>query len=320
MATPRHPFRSRAPRHQIENLAVAQCDSGPDPRALAAADRSSCEARSSANFPTRDTRLRHRRFRREVTDMAENGYRELRLAVLIDADNVSSKFIKEMMEEVSKYGTPTFKRIYGDWTNTSLSGWKQVLNEHAISPVQQFSYTSGKNSTDSALIIDAMDILYTRRVDGFFIVSSDSDFTRLATRLREEGARVFGMGQKKTPPAFIKACDKFIYIEILAPRTATTRRAPGEEPARGRRKPSLDEDDSFHDLVRNTLDDLADEDGWVFMGQLGNGLLRKRTDFDPRNYGFSKLTDLVESLPYVEVLARQTNPGGKKHPCVRLRD
>ncbi|HMC97330.1 MAG TPA: NYN domain-containing protein, partial [Flavobacteriales bacterium] len=140
--------------------------------------------------------------------MAELNNKDLRLAVLIDADNVPSRSVKEMMEEMSKYGTPTFKRIYGDWTNTALSGWKQVLNEHAIVPVQQFSYTSGKNSTDSALIIDAMDILYTRRVDGFFIVSSDSDFTRLATRLREEGMRVFGMGERKTAAPFIKACEK----------------------------------------------------------------------------------------------------------------
>ena len=147
--------------------------------------------------------------------MTNPDFKELRLAVLIDADNVPSTRIKEMMEEVSKYGTPTFKRIYGDWTNQMLSSWKRVLNEHAITPIQQFAYTSGKNATDAALIIDAMDILYTRRVDGFFLVSSDSDFTRLATRLREEGVRVFGMGEKKTPKAFIKACDKFIYIEIL---------------------------------------------------------------------------------------------------------
>src|SRR4030095_6668670 len=141
--------------------------------------------------------------------------KELRLAVLIDADNIPYSNIKGMMEEIAKYGTPTFKRIYGDWTKPTLTGWKTVLLENAISPVQQYSYTIGKNSSDSALIIDAMDILYTGRVDGFCIISSDSDFTRLATRLREAGMKVFGIGEKKTPPAFIASCNKFIYLEIL---------------------------------------------------------------------------------------------------------
>src|SRR6478609_3831494 len=141
--------------------------------------------------------------------------KDLRLAVLIDADNIPYSNVKGMMEEIAKYGTPTFKRIYGDWTKPTLSGWKTVLLENAITPIQQYSYTSGKNSSDSALIIDAMDILYTGGVDGFCIVSSDSDFTRLATRLREAGMKVFGMGEQKTPTAFRAACDKFIYIEIL---------------------------------------------------------------------------------------------------------
>src|SRR6266568_2337244 len=138
-----------------------------------------------------------------------------RLAVLIDADNVPYANIKEMLEEIAKYGTPTFKRIYADWTKPTVSGWKTVLLENAITPVQQYSYTTGKNATDSAMIIDAMDILYTGRVEGFCIVSSDSDFTRLALRLREAGMKVIGMGERKTPVAFISACDKFIYIEIL---------------------------------------------------------------------------------------------------------
>src|SRR6187431_3218366 len=142
--------------------------------------------------------------------------KDLRLAVLIDADNVPSRLINGILEEIAKYGVPTFKRIYADWTKPHVAGWKAVLLDHAITPVQQYSYTTGKNSSDSALIIDAMDILYSGKVDGFCIISSDSDFTRLATRLREAGMKVFGIGQKKTPNPFIVACDKFIYMEIIA--------------------------------------------------------------------------------------------------------
>jgi hypothetical protein len=242
--------------------------------------------------------------------------KELRLAVLIDGDNVPAKHVKEIMEEVAKYGTPTFKRIYGDWTNTRHGGWKQVLHEHAITPVQQFSYTTGKNATDSALIIDAMDILYTRRVDGFFLISSDSDFTRLATRLREEGMRVFGMGEKKTPPSLIKACEKFIYLEILAPARPATKRSGGDEDRR-RRAPHGDERE-LHELVRTSLEDQADEDGWLSMGQLGTSILRKSPDFDPRNYGFGKLSDLVATMPFVEVVGRPTGSGNQRQIYVRL--
>lgn len=249
--------------------------------------------------------------------MAELNNRELRLAVLIDADNVPSRSVKEMMEEMSKYGTPTFKRIYGDWTNTALGGWKQVLNEHAIVPVQQFSYTSGKNSTDSALIIDAMDILYTRRVDGFFIVSSDSDFTRLATRLREEGMRVFGMGERKTAAPFIKACEKFIYIEVLRQPEPTTARGNSRVAPAPKRK--VFRDAELEALVLSTIEDLADEAGWVDMGNLGNGLLKKRSDFDPRNYGFKKLTDLISAMHGVVVEARSTGQGNVKHYYLRLK-
>ncbi|MEO8590584.1 MAG: NYN domain-containing protein [Flavobacteriales bacterium] len=242
--------------------------------------------------------------------------KDLRLAVLIDADNVPSRSVKEMMEEMSKYGTPTFKRIYGDWTNTALSGWKQVLNEHAIVPVQQFSYTSGKNSTDSALIIDAMDILYTRRVDGFFIVSSDSDFTRLATRLREEGMRVFGMGERKTAVPFIKACEKFIYIEVLRPEPVAARSLGKGQPVQ---KPKAFRDPELEALVISTIEDMADDAGWVDMGGLGNGLLKKRSDFDPRNYGFKKLTDLIMAMHGVVVEARSTGQGNVKHYYLRLK-
>ncbi len=249
--------------------------------------------------------------------MAELNTKELRLAVLIDADNVPSRSIKEMMEEMSKYGTPTFKRIYGDWTNTALSGWKQVLNEHAIVPVQQFSYTTGKNSTDSALIIDAMDILYTRRVDGFFIVSSDSDFTRLATRLREEGMRVFGMGERKTAAPFIKACEKFIYIEVLKPEPPAARSTGKGRPVE---RPKVFRDAELEALVISTIEDMADDTGWVDMGGLGNGLLKKRSDFDPRNYGFKKLTDLIMAIHGVVVEARSTGQGNVKHYYLRLKN
>src|SRR5688572_5414871 len=207
--------------------------------------------------------------------------KELRLAVLIDADNISYTNIKGMMEEIATYGTPTFKRIYGDWTKPILYGWKTVLLENAITPVQQYSYTTGKNSSDSALIIDAMDILYTGRVDGFCIVSSDSDFTRLATRLREAGMKVFGIGERKTPPAFISACDKFIYIEILKgsndaskrkPTTSDTRRNPRRKgksvPAENVETAETPQEErrTLINLVSSTINDLADESGWVFLG------------------------------------------------------
>src|SRR4051812_34842218 len=188
--------------------------------------------------------------------------KDLRLAVLIDADNVPYSNIKEMLEEIAKYGTPTFKRIYADWTKPTVSGWKGVLLENAITPVQQYSYTSGKNATDSAMIIDAMDILYSGRVDGFCIVSSDSDFTRLAIRLREAGMKVFGIGQKKTPVPFISACDKFIYIEILSEQE------PSEEDDSKKRKAKAISfqkiDKGVIKLIRSSINDLADESGWAF--------------------------------------------------------
>jgi len=238
---------------------------------------------------------------------------ELKLAVLIDADNVPYGAIGEMMEEVGKYGTATYKRIYGDFTSNRLQGWKDVLNEHAITPMQQFSYTQGKNATDSALIIDAMDILYTGDVDGYFIVSSDSDFTKLATRLREKGKRVYGMGEKKTPKPFITACEKFIYIEVLrheSPKARTgkeTKEARGGEPEQA----AVVADKSLRKLVLSTIEDFADEKGWLPMAALGNSILKKKPEFDARNYGFKRLSDLVKALPYVDVQERQTTSGNK---------
>jgi hypothetical protein len=263
--------------------------------------------------------------------------RELRFAVLIDADNIPSSGVKGMLEEIAKYGTPTFKRIYADWTKPHVSNWKLVLLEHGITPIQQYSYTQGKNSTDSALIIDAMDILYTGRVDGFCIVSSDSDFTRLATRLREAGMKVFGIGEKKTPVPFISACDKFIYLEILkknnapvAPAKPSPRRK--QDPPRSEPSPALHPphhesapepvsrvDRMLIKLLTESINDLADESGWAFLGSLGTLLLKKQPDFDPRNYGFSKLLTLLKSIPELEIDQRKSAKSNSTHVYVRVR-
>jgi uncharacterized LabA/DUF88 family protein len=243
--------------------------------------------------------------------------KEIRLAVLIDADNVPYSNVKGVMEEIAKYGTPTFKRIYGDWTKPTVSGWKNVLLENAITPIQQYSYTTGKNSSDSALIIDAMDILYSGKVDGFCIVSSDSDFTRLATRLREAGMKVFGIGQKKTPHPFMAACDKFIYMEIIAvPEVAepNTQKAKVVKPP----KPAVDKlSRETLKLIASSIDDLADENGWAFLGDVGNLLLKKQPNFDPRNYGFQKLTPLIKSLNQFEIDKKETDKAGIKLVYIR---
>jgi len=222
--------------------------------------------------------------------------KDLKLAVLIDADNVPFANVKEMFEEIAKYGTPTFKRIYADWTKPTVSGWKKVLLENAITPIQQYSYSAGKNSSDSALIIDAMDILYTGKVEGFCIVSSDSDFTRLATRLREAGMKVIGIGEKKTLPPFIIACDKFIYLEILKPEPVVTeeisnKKEPGTKTTQAK-EPLSKVDPVIIKLFTDSVSDLADENGWAFLGELGNLMLKKKPDFDPRNYGFAKMLPL----------------------------
>lgn len=248
--------------------------------------------------------------------------KELRLAVLIDADNVPSANVKAMLEEIAKYGMPTFKRIYGDWTKPHLSGWKGVLLENAITPVQQYSYTVGKNSSDSALIIDAMDILYTGRVDGFCIVSSDSDFTRLATRLREAGMTVIGIGEKKTPAPFIASCNKFIYIEILHRDVRPVPAVKGRSQARTRSRvaepagpPAVDP--KLESLVRHNINDLTESDEWVSLGALGNHILKKQPEFDPRNFGHKKLIDLIKSIPQVEIDERPSAKKGVTHFYVR---
>ena len=292
--------------------------------------------------------------------MPQQNDQSLRLAVLIDADNASRTAMRDVMAEIAVYGTPTVKRIYGDWTTPNMASWKPILLENAITPIQQYSYTTGKNATDSAMIIDAMDILYTGSCDGFVLVSSDSDFTRLATRLREAGKKVIGMGEKKTPNPFIVACDKFIYIEVIraeakealakaeqeAAQAAEPAPAPKTEPvpaktAKKSRKKTAEPapapvpepepepqpspgpaqkkvpKEVVH-LIADAMDMIADEDGYAFMGELGNLLIRQQPDFDPRNYGFSKLTQLIKSIDRFEVDVRQTSNPHTKH--IYLRD
>ena len=233
---------------------------------------------------------------------------DLKLAVLIDGDNIPAAYVKEMMEEIAKYGIPTIKRIYGDWTKPHLSKWKNVLLENAITPIQQYGYTTGKNATDSAMIIDAMDILYSEKVNGFCLVSSDSDFTRLATRLREAGMQVFGIGEKKTPNPFIAACDKFIYIEILKYQSGEIE----SESAESTSAPKSDIDKitpKVIKLISSTISDLADDDGWAFLGDVGNLLQKKQPNFDSRNYGFQKLTPLIKSIKKFDVEQRESPKG-----------
>jgi uncharacterized LabA/DUF88 family protein len=256
--------------------------------------------------------------------MPENS-NAIKLAVLIDADNVPYSNVKGMMEEIAKFGTPTTKRIYADWTRPNANGWKNVLLEYAITPVQQYSYTVGKNSSDSALIIDAMDLLYTGKVDGFCIVSSDSDFTRLAIRLRESGMNVIGIGEQKTPPSLIAACDRFIYIEVLEghikkdkvkkrePETPDVKRMP--------EKPSKRIDEPTIELIETTIEDIGDDDGWAFLGDVGNLIVRKKPEFDPRNYGYSKLTPMLKSLTDIlEIDERTSDNKNIKHVYVRMKN
>lgn len=220
--------------------------------------------------------------------------KDLLLAVLIDADNVPYSNIKGMLDEIAKFGNPTIKRIYGDWTKPTVSGWKKPLLEHAITPIQQYSYTTGKNATDSAMIIDAMDILHDGKVGGFCLVSSDSDFTRLAVRLRESGMFVMGLGEKKTPEPFIVACDKFIYIEILEEEEDSVQDATSTEASK--KNPNIETvNRKLIRLLKTTIQDVADDDGWAYLGEVGNLIMKKRPDFDPRIYGFQKLTPLIKA-------------------------
>lgn len=218
-----------------------------------------------------------------------------RLAVLIDADNTQPAIVEGLLEEVANYGVASVKRIYGDWTGPHLKGWKQVLLDYAIQPIQQFSYTSGKNATDSMMIIDAMDLLYAKAVNGFCIVSSDSDFTRLSARLREAGMIVYGFGEEKTPRAFVTACDRFIYVENL-------RKDAKEDRSKSRRSANeLKRDARLVNLLRNAVEDSADENGWVELGAVGTNVLNRAPEFDPRSYGYKKLGDLVRAIDLFEI-------------------
>ena len=223
-----------------------------------------------------------------------------KLAVLIDADNAQASVIRELLAEVSRYGTATIKRAYGDWTTTNLKSWKEILHTMAIQPIQQFSYTSGKNATDSALIIDAMDVLHTNAVDGFCLVSSDSDLTRLATRIREAGLVVYGFGQRKTPEPFVAACDKFIYTEILRSEPEETK--PGQEP--------VAELPKLKPMLLNALIATVREDGWTTLSALGSQITRSNPSFDARNYGVSKLGELIRlQAAYLEVKEVKSGEG-----------
>jgi uncharacterized LabA/DUF88 family protein len=246
---------------------------------------------------------------------------DLNLAVLIDADNIPYSNIKGMLDEIAKFGVPTIKRIYGDWTKATVSGWKPALLEHAITPIQQYSYTTGKNATDSAMIIDAMDILHSQKVDGFCLVSSDSDFTRLATRLRESGMLVIGIGEKKTPRPFIVACDKFIYIEIISPpETSKKDEKTSNLPAQESKSKFDPIDNKLIKLIKVSIDDIAEDDGWAFLAAVGALINKKRPDFDPRNYGFPKLTPLIKSLgKHIEVEEREAGKPHIKHIYVRIK-
>lgn len=249
--------------------------------------------------------------------------KELKLAVLIDADNVPYSNVKGMMEEIAKFGTPTTKRIYADWTKPNANGWKTVLLEHAITPIQQYSYTVGKNSSDSAMIIDAMDLLYSDKVDGFCIVSSDSDFTRLAIRLRESGMKVIGIGEKKTPNSFIVACDRFIYIEVLD--GAVSKKVPKSVTTTNIKKTTQKEvsnkiDIQTIELIEATIEAIGDDDGWAFLGDVGSLIVKKKPEFDPRNYGFTKLTPMLKSLSEIlEIDERESDKKGIKHVFVKLK-
>lgn len=281
---------------------------------------------------------------------------DLKFAVLIDADNVSDKYIKIIFDEISNDGIATYKRIYGDWTKPALVSWKSVLLDNSILPIQQYNYTTGKNSTDSAMIIDAMDILYTGQVDGFCIVSSDSDFTRLAARLREGGMIVVGMGERKTPKSFISACNRFKYLDILAqaepaaqkedaaredealrdeapkhtckkeadkPAPAHPEKETPKESAKAESDPSIAKEmtslKTILKSLRMIVSENSDEDGWLFIGTIGNLLVKRHPDFDVRNFGHSKLTPFLESLGLFDIKSVRTRDSSVKLIYVRLK-
>ena len=243
---------------------------------------------------------------------------EKRFAVLIDAENVSEKYIKFILDEITNDGVATIKRIYGDWTKPIMNSWKNVLLDNSITPIQQYSYTTGKNATDSAMIIDAMDILYSGNIDGFCLVSSDSDFTRLAARLRESGMDVVGMGESKTPKPFIAACNKFKYLEILAQNATPDDDSPPEAPsASGLDHTSLD---AVRNAVLTIVQETSDDDGWATLGDVGNILTKRYPDFDVRNYGFRKLTPFIKSLKIFDIRPVRGKDGHVSAICVKEKE
>lgn len=267
-----------------------------------------------------------------------------RFAVLIDADNVSVRYIKLILDEISKDGIATYKRIYGDWTNPALVSWKSALLDNSVIPIQQYSYTTGKNATDSAMIIDAMDILYSGQVEGFCLVSSDSDFTRLAARLRESGMTVVGMGESKTPNSFIAACNRFLYLDILsaadedepdelpkpepspkksaAQKKSTAKKASPSKAAKAKEPPHEEPKTSLRTIrraLRSIVRENSDEDEWIIIGKVGNILLKRYPDFDVRNFGFSKLTPFLDSLDMFEIKSERKDNSGSPQMYVRLK-
>lgn len=254
--------------------------------------------------------------------MAQNS---TRIALLIDSDNVSAEHIVNILDELSRYGTTSVRRMYGDWTTEALRRWKTAANEHSIQPIQQFAYTTGKNATDSALIIDAMDLLHQNQLDAFAIVSSDSDFTRLAARLRESGARVFGFGQRKTPTPFVNACDTFTYLEVLkleaegSPGDSTETPSPKESSGRQARLSSkeLRGDSRLLNLLRAGIAANEDDDGWANLGAVGSTIQKRSPDFDSRNWGYPKLSELIEAVGLFE-LDRVVGPGNSVSLLVRV--
>jgi uncharacterized LabA/DUF88 family protein len=243
-----------------------------------------------------------------------------RLAVLIDADNAQPSVVEGLLAEVAKFGTAHVKRAYGDWTGTNLRGWKDQLLAQSIQPVQQFAYTTGKNATDAAMVIDAMDLLYSDRFDGFCIVSSDSDFTRLAARLRESGLTVYGFGERKTPKPFVAACDKFIYIENLSytdGTTALTGAVVKTRPA-AVSAAQLKADTTLVNQLRNAVDAASDDDGWAPLATVGHILIKQRSDFDSRSYGYAKLSELISATTLFELDHRSSGDG--KPAVIYARD
>jgi uncharacterized LabA/DUF88 family protein len=235
-----------------------------------------------------------------------------KLAVLIDADNAQPSIVEGLLSEIAKYGTANVKRIYGDWTLSGLKGWKEVLLQYSIQPIQQFGYTSGKNATDSALIIDAMDLLYTGKFDGFCIVSSDSDFTKLASRIREAGLFVYGFGEKKTPNAFVSACDKFIFTEVLRSKDDYS------EKIKRKTTSALKKDTKLVNLLRNAVEASSDDSGWAHLASVGSNIAKQAPEFDPRNYGYKKLGELASSTKLFQIEERSVGDGPSK--AIYLKD